>query len=70
VFVSATARAPVPASGPRSAEPTITPSAAKLRGTGLAAKVRVSQPSERYSALFDAVSQISIDLKCERFGSG
>jgi hypothetical protein len=34
------------------------------------AKARASQPSSRYSSLFEAVSQISIERKCERFGSG
>ena len=48
----------------------MTPSAANAAGVGAAAKVRVSQPSCRYSSLFDAVSQISIERKCERLGCG
>ena len=47
----------------------MTPSAANARGTGAAANVRDSQPSVRYSSGFDAVSQISIERKCDRFGS-
>ena len=67
---SATARVPEPASGPRSFDPTITPSAANALGGGAATNVRVSQPSCRYVSLADAVSQISIERKCDRLGSG
>ena len=70
MFASATARAPPPASGPSSAAPTTTPSAAKLLGTGADANARASQPSVRYSSEREAVSQISIERKCERLGLG
>ena len=52
------------------AVPTTTPSAAKAAGGGALAKLRASQPCCRYSALFDAVSQISMERKCDRFGAG
>ena len=70
MLASATARAPPPASGPSSLAPTTTPSAAKRFGTGAAANVRASQPSARYSSAREAVSQISIERKCDRFGLG
>ena len=69
-LVSAMARAPWPARGPIALGPTTTPSAAKPAGDGDAAKARESQPASRYSSLFDAVSQISMERKCERFGCG
>ncbi|SPV07442.1 Uncharacterised protein [Burkholderia cepacia] len=68
-LTSAIARAPF-ASGPISALPSTTPSAANPGGTGACANVRVSQPSCRYWSERDAVSQISIERKCDRFGCG
>ncbi len=50
--------------------PTTTPSAANESGDGESANARASQPASRYSSLDDAVSQISIERKCDRFGRG
>ena len=61
---------PRPGSGPMAPGPTTTPSAAKLAGEGDLANARASHPASRYSSLFDAVSQISMERKCERFGCG
>ncbi|OAG59330.1 putative lipoprotein [Burkholderia pseudomallei] len=68
-FTSAIARAPF-ASGPISALPSTMPSAAKPGGTLACANALVSHPSRRYSFARDAVSQISIERKCDRFGCG
>jgi hypothetical protein len=42
----------------------------EARGDGEATKRPLSQPASRNSSLFEAVSQISIERKCDRFGSG
>lgn len=68
-LASATARAP-PSSGPRSALPMMTPSAPNEAGTGRAANARVSHPSCRYWSAREAVSQISMERKCDRLGCG
>jgi len=66
----AIARPVAPASGPIAFGPTTTPSAANWTGEGDAAKARASHPASRYSSLLEAVSQISIERKCDRFGFG
>ena len=50
--------------------PIATASAAKAAGGGWRVKLRASQPCCRYSSLFEAVSQISMERKCDRFGAG
>ena len=61
---------PPPLSGPMSWLPIATASAAKAAGGGWRVKLRASQPCCRYSSLFEAVSQISMERKCDRFGAG
>jgi hypothetical protein len=46
------------------------PSATYDRGGGEAVNARDSQPSARCSLLREAVSQISIERKCDRLASG
>ena len=68
-LLNETARAP--SSGPRSLLPIRTPSAVKAPFAAKPAFIpRASQPSPRYSPELDAVSQISIERKCDRFGWG
>ena len=61
---------PAPVSGPMSAGAHDDAVGGEARGDGDFANARASQPSSRYSSLFEAVSQISMERKCDRLGSG
>ena len=59
-----------PAKGPASPLPKRMPSAVKRAGRGYCSNSPDSQPFSNTCSLSEAVSQISMERKCDRFGAG